>query len=118
MNYAYGNAAHLPYTAGQLSAYAFADKDVAENFVLEEIFFLRESVDGIMAKIENPSVAAFSSYIWNSNFNKEVARRIKEKYPYGVYVSVNKDKPVMSTVKYVKSKIGEKELTVAEHDDR
>lgn len=81
MNYAYGNAAHLPYTAGQLSAYAFADKDVAENFVLEEIFFLRESVDGIMAKIENPSVAAFSSYIWNSNFNKEVARRIKEKYP-------------------------------------
>lgn len=45
-------------------------------------------------------------------------RRIKEKYPYGVYMSVNKDKPVMSTVKYVKSKIGERELTVAEHDNR
>ena len=28
-------------------------------------------------------------------------RKIKERYPYGVYVSVNNEKPVMSTVKYV-----------------
>ncbi len=86
MNYPYGKSAHLPYTAAQLSAYAFADKDVADNFELAEIFFLRESADGIMAKIDNPSVAAFSSYIWNSNFNKEIARRIKEKYPECVVI--------------------------------
>ena len=81
VNYLYGKSAHLPYTAAQLSAYAFADRAVADNFELSEIFFIRESVDGIMAKIDNPSVAAFSTYIWNSNFNKEIARRIKEKYP-------------------------------------
>lgn len=81
VNYPYGKSAHLPYTAAQLSAYAFADRAVADNFELSEIFFIRESVDGIMAKIDNPSVAAFSTYIWNSNFNKEIARRIKEKYP-------------------------------------
>ncbi len=81
MNYPYGKSAHLPYTAGHLSAYAFADKDVADNYSLENIFFLREPIDEIFKKIENPSVAAFSTYIWNSNFNKEVAKRIKEKYP-------------------------------------
>ena len=81
VNYAYGKEAHLPYTAGQLCAYAFADKDVEENFSLEKIFFLRESVDSLLEKIENPAVVAFSTYIWNCNFNKEVARRIKEKYP-------------------------------------
>lgn len=81
VNYAYGNSAHLPYTAGQISAYAFADKDVAENFSLERIFFLREPVDKILEKIENPAVVAFSTYLWNYNFNKEVARCIKEKYP-------------------------------------
>ena len=81
MNYPYGKSAHLPYTAGHLSAYAFDDKDVAENYNLENIFFLREPIDNLLGKIENPSVAAFSTYIWNSNFNKEVARRIKEKYP-------------------------------------
>lgn len=81
VNYSYGKSAHLPYTAGQLSAYAFSDKDVADNFRLENIFFLREPIDKILERLENPSVAAFSTYIWNSNFNKEVARRIKEKYP-------------------------------------
>ncbi len=86
MNYPYGKSAHLPYTAAQLSAYAFADKDVADNFELAEIFFLRESADGIMAKIDNPSVAAFSTYLWNSNFNKAIAKRIKEKYPECVVI--------------------------------
>lgn len=86
VNYSYGKSAHLPYTAGQLSAYAFADNDVAENYRLENIFFLREPVDDILRKIENPSVAAFSTYMWNFNFNKEVARRIKEKYPECVII--------------------------------
>ncbi len=86
MNYPYGKSAHLPYTAGHLSAYAFADKDVADNYSLENIFFLREPVDKLLEKIENPSVAAFSTYIWNCNFNKEVARRIKEKYPECVII--------------------------------
>lgn len=81
MNYSYGKSAHIPYTAGQLSAYAFADKDVADNYCLEDIFFLREPIDSIIEKIDNPSVAAFSTYLWNCNYNKEIARRIKEKYP-------------------------------------
>lgn len=81
VNYAYGDAAHLPYTAGQISAYAFADKDIKDNYSLERIFFLRENIDSLLQKIENPGVVAFSTYIWNANFNKEVARRIKERYP-------------------------------------
>ena len=86
MNYSYGKSAHIPYTAGQLSAYALADKDVADSFCLEEIFFLREPIDKLLEKIENPAVAAFSTYIWNCNYNKEVARRIKEKYPECVVI--------------------------------
>lgn len=81
VNYSYGNAAHLPYTAGQLVAYAFDDKDVAKNYELENIFFLRENADKIMVQIDEPFIVAFSSYIWNFNFNKAVAKRIKEKYP-------------------------------------
>lgn len=81
VNYSYGKSAHIPYTAGQLSAYALADKDVGENFTLSEIFFLRENVNEVMARIEKPAVAAFSTYIWNFNYNKTLARMIKEKYP-------------------------------------
>ncbi|MBQ8015239.1 MAG: hypothetical protein IJ264_03520, partial [Clostridia bacterium] len=86
VNYPYGKSAHLPYTAGQLAAYAFADKDVADNYSLENIFFLRETVDGVLAKIENPFIIAFSTYIWNCNFNKAVAKKIKEKYPECIIV--------------------------------
>lgn len=81
VNYPYGKSAHIPYTAGQLAAYAFADNDVKENFSLERIFFLREKPEAVMAKIKDPSVAAFSTYIWNCNYNKTLARLIKEKYP-------------------------------------
>ncbi len=44
VNYPYGKSAHIPYTAGQLAAYAFNDKDVSDNYLLERIFFLREEV--------------------------------------------------------------------------
>ena len=86
VNYPYGKSAHIPYTAGQLAAYAFADVDVAESFELERIFFLRESPDKVMAQIEEPAVAAFSTYIWNCNYNKTLARLIKEKYPECVII--------------------------------
>ena len=81
VNYPYGKSAHIPYTAGQLAAYAFADEDVKENFCLERIFFLREKTEDVMAKIKAPSVVAFSTYIWNCNYNKTLAKLIKEKYP-------------------------------------
>ncbi len=85
-NYSYGKSAHIPYTAGQICAYAFADKDIEKNYCLQNIFFLRESVESIMDKISDPFIAAFSTYIWNSNFNKEIAKRIKEKYPQCIVV--------------------------------
>ena len=81
MNYPYGKSAHIPYTAGQLAAYAFDDKDVSDNYVLEKIFFLRDKIDRVLAEIDDPSVVAFSTYIWNFNYNKTLASLIKEKYP-------------------------------------
>ncbi len=81
VNYPYGKSAHIPYTAGQLAAYAFDDRDVAENYKLEKIFFLRKNVDSVMAEIDEPFIVAFSTYIWNCNYNKTLARMIKEKYP-------------------------------------
>ncbi|MBR5827416.1 MAG: radical SAM protein [Clostridia bacterium] len=86
VNYPYGKSAHIPYTAGQLSAYAFDDKDVSDNYVLRKIFFLREETDKVLAQISNPSVVAFSTYIWNFNYNKTMAALIKEKYPECVII--------------------------------
>ncbi len=86
VNYSYGRSVHIPYTAGQLCAYAFADNDVADNYSLENIFFLREPVESVLKRIDNPAIVAFSTYIWNCNYNKTVAKKIKEKYPDCVIV--------------------------------
>ncbi|MEE1011060.1 MAG: cobalamin-dependent protein, partial [Acutalibacteraceae bacterium] len=81
VNYPYGKSAHIPYTAGQIAAYAFEDKDIDENYQLEKIFFLRKNVDSVMKEIDEPFIVAFSTYIWNCNYNKTLAKMIKEKYP-------------------------------------
>ena len=81
VNYPYGKSAHIPYTAGQLAAYAFDDKDINDNYVLEKIFFLREDPSCVLSKISEPFMVAFSTYIWNYNYNKTLAKMIKEKYP-------------------------------------
>ncbi len=86
VNYPYGNSAHLPYTAGHLVAYAMQDKDIKESFTLEDIFFLRDAPEKIMNKIDSPAVVAFSTYLWNCNFNKAMAEMIKKKYPSCVIV--------------------------------
>ena len=86
VNYPYGKSAHIPYTAGQLAAYAFEDKDIAENFTLKKIFFLREDLNEVISQIIEPSMVAFSTYIWNFNYNKILAKLIKEKYPECVII--------------------------------
>lgn len=81
VNFPYGKTAHLPYTAGALMAYAMADERIAEKYELEDIFFLREPPEMLLAKINEPEVIGFSTYIWNFEYNKHIARKIKERYP-------------------------------------
>lgn len=81
VNFPYGKTAHLPYTAGALMAYAMADEHIAQRYELKDIFFLRESPETLIEKIQDPAVIGFSSYIWNFEFNKYIAREIKKLYP-------------------------------------
>ena len=81
VNFPYGKTAHLPYTAGALMSYAMADELVADSYELKDIFFLREPPESLLAKIEDPAVVGFSSYIWNFEYNKFIAREIKKQFP-------------------------------------
>ena len=78
VNFPYGKTAHLPYTAAALMSYAMADELVADSYALKDIFFLREPPESLLAKIEAPAVVGFSSYIWNFEYNKYIAREIKQ----------------------------------------
>ena len=73
--------AYLPYTAGVLAANAFRNETVKESYCFKEFIFLREDIEKVIARMENPSVAGFSNYCWNTEYNKLLATRIKEKWP-------------------------------------
>ncbi len=71
--------AYLPYTAGVLAANAFRDKTVAENYEFKEFIFLREDIDEVLGRMDSPCVVGFSNYCWNTEYNKLLAQKIKEK---------------------------------------
>ena len=74
-------SAYLPYAAGGLWAYAQQAAAVAETYALREIFFLREPVDGAASRMEAPFLVGFSCYCWNMEYNKALARLVKQVFP-------------------------------------
>lgn len=81
VNYPYGNTAHIPYTAGVLISYAMEDRRIMDAYCLKRIFFLREDPAVLLEKIKEPAVVGFCSYVWNFEYNKQIASSIKARYP-------------------------------------
>jgi len=80
-NYLYGKSAHLPYAAGTIAAFAWNNEDVKANYNLKKLQFIRENIEKVVKQAENPFLIGFSTYIWNFEYNKALAKRFKERYP-------------------------------------
>ncbi len=73
--------AYLPYTAGVLAASAWTSPVIKEHYTFQEFIFLREDIDSVVGRMVSPCFAAFSNYCWNTEYNKLLASRIKQKWP-------------------------------------
>ena len=51
---------YFPYSVGVVWSYASTFKSIEENYDLKEIIFLKESLEDIIARLDNPSVFAVS----------------------------------------------------------
>jgi hypothetical protein len=71
----------LPYSVGVLWSYASQFDIVNENFLLEKIIYKRETILDLAKSIKPNSVIAFSNYIWNFEYNKLLAKTIKDICP-------------------------------------
>ncbi len=80
-DYLHGRSIFLPYAAGTLIANAMADPELCSFYDFKEPLFLREKTDDALEKIRNPFIVGFSNYIWNHEYNKVLARKIKNRYP-------------------------------------
>lgn len=78
---ALSKAIYLPYSAGTVLAYSWQFDKIRDNFEFGGFIYRMEPINDVVSKLENPSVVGFSSYLWNIEFNLELAKAIKEKWP-------------------------------------
>lgn len=72
---------YLPYAAGCVAAYAWADEAVKANYELKRIVFTREDIADAVSSFETPYFVGFSCYVWNYEYNKAFACELKRKFP-------------------------------------
>ena len=77
----YSSPVFLPYATGCIAAYLKQDKEIMKHYHIPEIVVMRETPDDVMKRFENPDIVAFSSYSWNFEYNKVVAKALKKRYP-------------------------------------
>jgi len=81
VNELYGDNCFLPYSVGLIQAYCQSLDWVNKEYCFKELIYLRERPDAIVERMENPDVVGFSCYIWNWEFNKVLAKKVREVYP-------------------------------------
>lgn len=77
----FGNSVYLPYAVGAIIASCLVHPDIASEYEFPEIIYTREKLADALSKLEDPYLVAFSCNIWNVEYNKALAKRIKQKYP-------------------------------------
>lgn len=73
--------AYLPYAAGCIAAYSWADKRVKAEYNLGKFIYTRENIEKAVEKLDNPYLVGFSCYIWNIEYNIAFSKVLKERYP-------------------------------------
>lgn len=80
------NSIFLPYAVGAIAAYTFQFEDIQKQYRLGKFIFQQLPVQEVICDMEEPYLVAFSSYMWNVEFNYHLAQAIKEKWPNCIVV--------------------------------
>ncbi len=72
---------YIPYAVGCIQAYCMCNKVIEENYKFGKIIYSRKPVDELVAGLTDPFMVMFSCSVWNMEYNKAVAEKIKELYP-------------------------------------
>ncbi|MBI3457500.1 MAG: cobalamin B12-binding domain-containing protein [Candidatus Rokubacteria bacterium] len=77
----FGSEAWIPISIGLIAAHARANERFDRHYEIKDFIYMRERPEEIVARYENPSILAFSTYIWNVRLSLEVARLAKQRFP-------------------------------------
>ena len=75
------NAYYLPYSAGVIWSYCLADPDIKTDWQCDDWIWRRDAIEPVAEKLSQNDLVAFSTYVWNHQYNYTLARRVKELNP-------------------------------------
>lgn len=84
--FAFDRSLYFPCAAGALAATALQDDAIRERYAFKDFIFKREKLDAVVERMENPCLAGFSCCVWNYEYNKALAKKIKAAYPECIIV--------------------------------
>ncbi len=81
VGFAFDKSLYLPLAAGVLAAFALQDNYVRETYDFKDFIFRREKLDDVVSRMEKPVLVGFSCCVWNFEYNKALARKVKQAFP-------------------------------------
>lgn len=105
VGFGFDESVYLPYAVGTIIAYCEAEPQIKNQYEFSDIIFRRERLNDALTKIQNPYLVAFSCSVWNVEYNKALAKLIKEKYPDTIILfgghSVSEDLKLLESEPYI-----------------
>lgn len=72
---------YIPYAVGCIMAYCLKNETIASSYSFGKIIYSRDNTDKVAAGFSEPFMVLFSSSVWNMEYNKVLAQKIKTRYP-------------------------------------
>ena len=72
---------YLPYAISSVWSYAITNKKIFDNWQMEDVIMSKIDIDKYVDNMSEVDVVAFSVYIWNNEYCKNFAVKLKEKFP-------------------------------------
>jgi radical SAM superfamily enzyme YgiQ (UPF0313 family) len=88
------NAYYLPYSVAVLWAYANQFDNIKQNFQLGEFIWRRELIEDAVNILKDSNIVGFSSYVWNHNYNRVLARELKKANPNILIIGGGPEYPI------------------------
>ena len=73
---------YLPYAISSVWSYAITNKKVSDNWQMEDVIMSKIDINEYVDNMTEVDVVAFSVYIWNNEYCKNFAVKLKEKFGY------------------------------------
>ena len=80
----YGNqrkSTYIPYAAGCIEAFCLRDEVISSSYSFGKIVYCRDELRNITGRFTDPYMVLFSCSVWNTEFNKALARAVKSIWP-------------------------------------